>query len=318
MPSNDPKETILSTGWRVTGRAARVAEQAAAYAAERIRPGLVEDTLYAVQCTMNPIIDARPAVERVLDAITDEVRNSWPDCPRLLRDTPVSHAPSRFGGLHFDVLAGEREWAGEVLWRAVHPVVAGAAVTTHVLLEERPTYVRLSVRVTADHGTASVRGAVGAGQAQPPFLRQLARTTTLAWAGAPMTAFMLTQAAEVEAFVWDVLHAEQRTIPVVMLAPLEEGGYVVPVEELMLDLLGRAHLYVMRDHPLTFRLTDAIGDRRMSAYWGAAHAYMPGWSPHDDPFSHPLLVADRLADPSCARNGWASWACIPASVSSSR
>jgi hypothetical protein len=49
----------------------------------------------------------------------------------------------------------------------VHPVVAGAPVTTQVLLEGRAGYTRLSVRVTADDGLASVRKHVGAGQAQP-------------------------------------------------------------------------------------------------------------------------------------------------------
>ncbi|MGH7507066.1 MAG: hypothetical protein ACRELX_15530, partial [Longimicrobiales bacterium] len=76
-----------------------------------------------------------------------------------------------------------------------------------------------------------------------------------------------------------------------------DGEFIVDPNDLVLDLLGRARLYVIRDHRLTFKLSDAVGDKRMSCYWGAVRSYMPGWSRHDDPLDHPLLIADRLADP---------------------
>jgi hypothetical protein len=297
-PSPDSERgRILPTGWRITGAGAdRIAEQAATYAPNRLAPGDAADTLYAVQCTMDSVISGRPAVERVLDTITDDVRRTWPECPRLARDEEVERPASRFGGLRFDALAEPgREWTGEVVWRAVHPVVAGAPITTRVLLEERPSYTRLSVRVTADDRFASVRGYVGAGQAQPAFLRALRREITPVWLGAPLGP-RTVRAGGVPDLVRE-LGSASRTVPIAVLAPLEEGGYVVDPADLAWDLLGRAQLHVLAEHRLTFDLSDTVGDRRMSCYWGAVRAYMPGWSRHDDYHEHPLLIADRLADP---------------------
>lgn len=300
MPSSsgEQNERYLPTGWRVVGAGAdRIVERAAKYAGERLEAGIAADTLYALQCTMPPGVRGRPSVERILDDVTAEVRRTWPECPRLLRDTPVTRAPSRFGGLRFETLATPgREWVGEVVWRAVHPVVPGAPITTHVVLEERASYTRLSVRVTADNGLPSVRGYVGAGQAQPAFVKALRPDVTPVWMGAPL-AVRTIDAVEVDDFVLSVLESDARELPVAVLAPLEDGEFVVVPDDLAWDLLGRAQLYVIRDHRITYRLSDAVGDRRMSSYWGAVRAYMPGWSRHDDPLDHPLLVADRLADP---------------------
>jgi len=297
QPSDTHRGRILPTGWRVVGRAAEQIAERAAAAAGRLEAGAAADTLYAVQFTMAPTVRGRPTVERVLEAVTDEIRRTWAECPRLLRDEPAERAPSRFGGLSYDVLSEPgREWLGEVVWRAVHPVVAGAPLTTRVLLEERSTFTRLSVLVTANEGPFSVRGYVGAGQAQPGFLRTLRREVMPTWMGSPLAAHVIRN-GEVEDFVESVLSPASRDLPVAVLSPLEEGGFVVDPDDLAWDLLGRARLYIIREHRQTFDLSDAVGDRRMSSYWGAVRCYLPGWSRHDDPLDHPLLVADRLADP---------------------
>ncbi len=295
--SDSERGTILPTGWRVVGRSAeRVAERAVA-ASERLAPGAVADTLYAVDCTMDTTVGGRPAVERVLGALTDDVRRTWADCPRLLRDTEVEQPATRFGGLRYEVSAEPgKEWVGEIVWRAVHPIVAGAAITTRVLLDERPAFTRLAVRVTADAGLTSVRGHVGAGQAQPAFLRALRRDLTPYWRGGPLTVHPI-RTGEVEGFVAGVLEDPKRQLPAAVLSPHEDGSFVIDPDDLAWDLLGRARLYVIRDHRLTFELSDTVGDRRMSCYWGAARCYFPGWSRHDEPMDHPLLIADRLADP---------------------
>jgi hypothetical protein len=296
--SNSRQETYLPTGWRVTGAAAdRIAERAAAYAEDHLVPGDVADTLFAVQFTLPPVVAGRPSVERLLDAITDDIRRTWAECPRLGRDAGLERAPSRFGGLQYEVegVPG-KEWLGDVVWRSVHPVVAGAPITTRVLLEERRSYTRGGIRVTADDGPASVRGFVGAGQAQPAFLRSLRGEVTPVWQGAPLGAHSVGN-GQVADLVHSVLPGATRSVPVVILAPLEEGGYIVDPDDLAWELLGRAVLYVLQEHRHTFELTDTLGDRRMSCYWGAARAYMPGWSRHDDPYDHPLLVGDRLGDP---------------------
>jgi hypothetical protein len=290
--------TYLPTGWRVVGSGAeRVAERAAAYGLQRIQQDDDADTLFAVRCTLEPLVRGRPVVEPVLAAITDDIRRTWADCPRLLRDVPVERPPTRFGGVSFGFRTEPGiVWLGEVVWRAVHPMVAGAPITTRVVLEEHRSYTRLSVRVTADDGLASVRGYVGAGQAQPPFLRGLKADLTPVWAGAPLEPRYVRN-GEVADLVHSLLPAVTRDVPLVVLAPLEDGNYIVDPNELAWELLGRGQLHVLQEHRQTFELTDAIGDRRLSCYWGAARAYMPGWSRHDDPYDHPLLVGDRLGDP---------------------
>lgn len=147
--------------------------------------------------------------------------------------------PSRFGGLRYEVMAVPgKEWLGEVVWRAVHPVVAGAPITTRVLIEERSSYTRVSVRVTADNGRASVRGDVGAGQAQPPFLHALRAELTPTWLGGPLRAHAISEGGIVD-LVQSILAEPSRDVPIAVLAPLEEGGYVVDPQELAWDLLGR-------------------------------------------------------------------------------
>src|SRR5690606_35448407 len=165
----------VPTGWRIVGiRAGQIAERVVSDDFNRLTEGPVENTLYAVQCTLPRFFKGRPTVEQVLDAITEEVRRTWEECPRLTRDEGIKRSPSRYGGLWYEIAArpgNNLVWVGEVIWRSAHPVVTGAPITTRVLLEEHAAHVQLSVRVTADGGLASVRGYIGAGQAQPSFLR---------------------------------------------------------------------------------------------------------------------------------------------------
>jgi hypothetical protein len=298
MANSPDRGTYLPTGWRVVGPGAEsIAERARVYAADRLTAGSTADTLYAVQFTIPPSVNARPTVELLLDAVTEDIRRTWPECPRLLRDELLDRAPSRFGGARFEALSEPgKEWTGELIWRAVHPVVAGAAITTWALIEERKSFTRVSVRVTADDGLASVRGYVGAGQAQPAFIRALRSRVTPIWLGGPLQAHAVRTGDVVE-LIHSILPSQERSLPVALLAPLEDGGYVVDPEDLAWELLGRARLFVFQEHRQTFEFTDALGDRRMSCYWGATRAYMPGWTRHDDPYDHPLLVGDRLGDP---------------------
>jgi hypothetical protein len=165
-----------------------------------------------------------------------------------------------------------------------------------MLLTEQPGQLRLHVRVTADEGTSTIRGNVGAGQARPEVLtelRKVVRLTSAGWDGTPLP----LAEADIDAFVRDVLLGDDRTEPAAVLTPLEDGTFVLPPAELADALLGLARLYVIPLHADTFRLSDALGDRRLSAYWGALRIYMPGFSCADRPTDHPLLVADQLQDP---------------------
>jgi hypothetical protein len=102
---------------------------------------------------------------------------------------------------------------------------------------------------------------------------------------------------DIDAFVRDVLLSESRTAPVAVLAPLEEGTHLVSPNELADALLGLAHVYYIERHQTTFRLTDSLGDKRLSVYWGALRIYRPGFSCADRPEDHDLLVRDRVIDP---------------------
>ncbi len=288
----------LPTGWRIVGpEPERILRAAAGVPDGELTAGPIENTLYALECSAPPMVRGRPVVEMILAAVTEDIRRTWEDCPRLLRDEPRERAPSRFGGLRYEVMAEPgKEWVGELIWRAVHPVVAGAPITTRLLLEERPSFTRIAVRVTADDGLSSVRGYVGAGQAQPGFLRALRGRVDLSWMGSPLSADPIRPGDE-EDFVLSVLASPTRSAPVAVLSPLEDGGYVVDPDDTAWELLGRARLHVLQQHRQTFALSDALGGAPMSCYRGAIRCYFPGWSRHDDPFEHPLLVADRLSDP---------------------
>lgn len=298
-PSRHQRGTYTPTGWRIIGASGGAAGTPTDPSApDPLFAGSAETALFALTCTSEVAVKGRPAVERVLDAITEDVRRTWSECPRLVRDQSLEHPPSRFGGFRFDVVSRPGTgWTGELVWRAVHPVVQGAPITTWVVLEERSTFTRLTVRVCADHGVGTVRGAVGAGQAQPRFLLGLRTELPLTWLGSPFGPRWLRTPSDVEGFWHDELANPRRAEPVAVLTPTEDGDYVVDPDDLAWQLLGRARLHVLAEHPLTFRLTDAVGDKRLSCFLGAARAYLPRWSRHDDPYDHPLLLAERLADP---------------------
>ena len=299
-----PRGTYLSNGLRIVGgdpawltQHLATAPRAEPATAKRLEPGASEDSLFALVCTMESKAGDRPAVEWILDAVTDEVRRAWPACPRLVRDAEVEHPPSRFAGLSYRLASKPGlQWDGEIVFRSVHPSMAGVPITTQVTVEERPGFTRLGVRVTADYGIEHTRGYIGAGQAQPAFLQALRGRLTPAWMGAPLEASRIGR-GDVQDFVKSVLEAPARAHPIVVLTPREEGGFTLDAADLAWELLGRARLYVFESPDLTFDLTDAVGSRHMSCFGGAARCYFPGWSRHDEPYDHPLLLAARIDDP---------------------
>lgn len=299
-PHSDPRlgtrgELVTATGWRVVGSEARELVARAGEGAG-ITPGRDEDVLYAARFVLRPRIGSGSPIPAALTVLHAAIAQTWPDAPPLTRHIPVSQRPARFAGLSWQVLEEDGTWVGELLWRHPHPVVAGAPCTTHAILVEQPGQTSLAVRVSADGGVSSVRGMVGAGQARPAFLADMHRALRLLFHRQEAAPRLLT-GDDIDDFVTTVLLADAREYPLAVLAPLEDGSYVVPPAELAEDLLGLAHLYYMDRHPTTFRLTDALGDRRLSAYWGALRVYLPEFTCADRPEDHPLLVRDRLIDP---------------------
>lgn len=288
-------ERVTETGWRIVGRAAteladRVAESPPLYDLG------AEHAVIAGRFLVRSLFGSASALPQVLGALKSVVAPHFEGLAPFTREHPVKRPPERFSGLRWAVRGEIGAWTGELLWRHPHPVRAGLACTTHVIITEQQRQVALAVRVSTDQRVDPHRGSVDAGQLRPPFLSLLERTTALSCDGGPAGAVVVTD-AEVDAMVDEWILADTRALPVAVLAPLESGGYAVPPEVLATELLGLAHLRVLATHPCTFRLTDALGDRRLSAYWGALRVYRPGFSCADDPTDHPLLRQEAVADP---------------------
>lgn len=292
--SSGRQERVTATGWRLVGRAVSLIDEFAT--TELVPAGRDEDLLFAGRFRARPRLGNGSAVAPILTVLSGALARVWPDAPPLTMERPLSQPPGRFHGVRWEPAGADGAWNATLLWRHRHPVVAGAPCTTHVLLSEQERQVLLDVRVSADAGLASVRGMVGAGQARPAFLGEAHRSVRLRFGGADGDPRQL-RAEEVDNFVPEVLLSEAREYPVAVLAPLEDGEYVLPPETLADELLGLAHLYVIDRHQATFRLTDALGDRRLSCYWGALRVYLPEFSCADRPEDHPLLVRERLLDP---------------------
>ncbi|MDT8342495.1 MAG: hypothetical protein RQ751_13370 [Longimicrobiales bacterium] len=295
---------VTDNGIRFVGRAARLFREVTP--ADELWPGRREDALFGAQVTLRrrpgpgPRAGAPgpgPVSSTVLELVGEWMRAVWPDAPRIHKGMgPVDVPAERFSGLIWAEEHGPGAWTGELLWRTHHPTVRGEAVTHHLVLEERGSFDRLTVRVTADYGLESVRAPVGAGQARPAFVAQLPDHLDVTVHGGPLAPRPLAERDVVD-FVRSVLLAPARREPVAVLSPFEEGGFAMPPDEVARELLGLAPLYVIGAHRTTFRLSDAVGDKRLSCFWGALRIYMPGFSLSDDPLDHPLMVADRLLDP---------------------
>lgn len=295
-PPATPRDFITTqTGWRIKGsRAVELLAEAREHTAQ-LTPGRDEDVLYAARFSVHALGGASPVLA-LLATLRDAIGEDLKDVPPLLPDRPLAQPATRFSGLSWRPTGQPGAWTAELLWRHPHSVVKGAPCTTHVIVSEHLGKGQLAVRVTADAGLPSVRGLVGAGQARPHFLSALSRNLRLRFDGGDVRPRELA-ACEIEGFVRDVLLSEQREYPVAVLAPLEEGGYVIDPGVLANELLGLAHVYHVDRHLSTFTLSDAVGDKRLSAYWGALRVYMPDFSCADRGDEHPLLLPDRLIDP---------------------
>ncbi len=290
MPRN---EHVTATGWRIVGAAIPLARAADQYTLD-LRGDA--DILFAARFTVRPRL-GNPArvVDAILPTLDAAMATSWPDAPPLTRNRPMSSPAQRFAGARWEPSGPRGAWNGHLAWRHPHPVLAGISCITSVVIVEQETRVDCTIRVACEGGLPG-RGFVGAGQARPAFLTSWAQQFRLIWDGQPADPQPLGEHA-IREFVRDVLLSDTREEPVAVLAPFEEGGYALPPDELAVELLGLAHLYVIDRHRATYLLSDTLGDRRLSCYWGALRVYMPGFSCADNPVDHPVLVRERLVDP---------------------
>lgn len=284
-----PREHITSTGWRIIGA------WEPSLAPAPIEAGRDEDVLYTVRISLRPRLGTGSALEPLLHVLREAIAEHWPDAPPLTITQPVNRPPERFHGLRWTPTTGDGLWRGELLWRHPHPESSGAPCTTHILLRETSTFTTMALRVTADNGIDSVKGIIGAGLARPAFLDRLHQRVRVLFNNIECRPLPLTH-ADVPLFVRNVLLGE-RIEPVIVLSPLEAGGFAVEPDELSLEMLGLAHVYVMDRQQTSYALSDAVGDKRLSCYWGALRVYMPSFSCADRPDEHPLLQHERAGDP---------------------
>ncbi len=294
MPrSSQPRETLTANGIRIVGRAA---VDLATQAAHELPPPEAEELLWLARFKARTRVGGGSAVAPLLQALTTAIRADWDGCPALTQDTPVARPGGRFHGLAWLTDGAPGAWMGELVWRHRHPTLAGVAATTHLVIEEQQQSVNVMIAAGAPGGFAGVRGAVGAGQSRPRVLEALNQQVVLTADGSDGNPVVLHD-NDIADFVRDVMLDEARACPVAVLAPLEQEGFPVPPDELARELFGLAPLYVMDRHVTTFRLTDEIGDKRLSAYFGALRVYRPEFTCADRSDQHWLLLGERVEDP---------------------
>ena len=156
------------------------------------------------------------------------------------------------------------------------------------------TQRQLNIRVGTDGGTAN--GA--APPVRPPrLLPELDTSFTLVSNDGPLQRIPTQlEAGTLDAFVRFVLADPARTMPVLLLTELPDGGYVLPPEQFAAEMFGLGLCFMLR-HSDTFALSDAVGGHARSVFLGSARAYLPGFTLEADPFQHPLVLARALALP---------------------
>jgi predicted nucleic acid-binding Zn-ribbon protein len=104
----------------------------------------------------------------------------------------------------------------------------------------------------------------------------------------------MLQAAEVEAFVNDILLNGQRALPILLLALGEQLAVDANVLQGMQNrLLGLAEVAALADQAAADRLTECLGPERSCA-GGLIRIYWPGFTKDAPPAAHPLDVAERV------------------------
>lgn len=288
-----PEQHVTSTGWRIVGQPA--VSLLSASATLDAAPAGPEDVVFAARFRVKPRMGAS-ALDPLLRAVDIAISAARTGAGVVAKESRFTDAASKFHSLVWRTAMRDEVWVGELTWRRVHPAIAGIAVTDHLVIEQRHGDLRLTLRTFAAGGSGGLRGFVGAGQARSPLLPAIAGATRLAWNDEPTGARRL-HADEVDGFIRDVLLDDRRRVPVAVLSATDASEYIVPPDDLAAELLGVADVYYLDEHRTSFNLTDGLGDRRLSCFFGALRVYQPGFSCADDGLSHPLLLNDRLSDP---------------------
>lgn len=295
MTMSSSRNRITDTGWRLVGKATELVPETRA-----VHSVTEQDCVFAARFSLKSWLGRTDPLSRALEIVGNAVASEWRDAPPLAFDRPAFRPAGRFEGLSWEVDGERTAWMGELWWRHPHPVVRRVPCSTHLVIEELGQHVQLTVRVYADGGVDALGGLVGAGQARPAWLSTLAHECRLTSKWGDTTPVRLT-GPQMDAFVRDVLFDDRRDWPMVVLSAMEHGGYAVPPEQAVDLLLGLARVYYLDEHATSYRLTDLLGGKQLSCFWGAMRVYLPRFSCADDGSDHPLLFPDELLDPaSCA------------------
>ena len=172
--------------------------------------------------------------------------------------------------------------------------VTGRTWSTEVVLgygPEQPARFSARLLTATDEPELSIRPTV------PGFVVQIASASTL-FAGSQRALHVPTvwhgsaECADLLAHLID----PGRELPTIALSVAEGSAEpALDASVLARSLAGLAHVGVIGSEAgweLTRRLS-----KRLSVFGGAVRIYHPGFSPTADPFAHPLVLAQALADP---------------------
>jgi hypothetical protein len=202
----------------------------------------------------------------------DSPSNHTLDGGRILRWAPFRHDGSALA---------------DIVVHAPDPLDRGLQWSTHVTyvttsLANGATQRQLYIRVGTDGGTGN--GAPP--PVRPPrLLSELDLPFTLVSSDGPLQRVPTQlEAGTLDAFVRFVLCDPARTMPVLLLTELPDGGYVLPPEQFASEVFGLGLCFMLR-HADTFALSDAVGGHARSVFLGSARAYLPGFHLEADPFN---------------------------------
>ncbi len=218
---------------------------------------------------------------------------------QLSWDTPSNHTLDGGRILRWAPFKHNHSALADIVVHAPDPLDRGLQWSTHVTYVTTPTaagtlHRQLYIRVGTEGGTGN--GAPP--PVRPPrLLSELDVPFTLVSSDGPLQRVPTQlEAGTLDAFVRFVLCDPARTMPVLLLTELPDGGYVLPPEQFASEVFGLGLCFMLR-HADTFALSDAVGGHARSVFLGSARAYLPGFHLDADPFQHPLVLARALALP---------------------
>jgi regulator of replication initiation timing len=233
--------------------------------------------------------------EALLASLQEWVSRRCPDARTIRLDEPFTETTTNNSILRWEPFQSGDSLLAEFAWR--HPHIDAPHVTwgTTVSYLRSGARLRLSVRVANTGPDIGQTGALLT--TRPRLLVHLGGFFIIQSTDGPCTlACEVLTASDLPRVVhWELMWHE-RTRPVLLLTPKEDGSYVVRPDQLGEEFLSLAKVYAVQHPNDTFVLTDQLRRRVLSCFRGAARIYLPGLDYGADPMKHPLLLPHALSD----------------------